>query len=135
MSAGHFDLSDLFDSIHEERTRRAMTWKALSDEVGVSAATIRRFGSAADAEADGVLALIRWLDVPPEQFISDGAVSGERLPPAAGGYVRVDMHLVAQAAGAAGGSRGRSRTTIQRLAETAAVAGQTIASLVRLSEF
>ena len=55
----------------------------------------RRFATASDAEADGVLAVIGWLGVPPEQFVDDSNIAGVPLPPAADGVIRVDMALLA----------------------------------------
>jgi ribosome-binding protein aMBF1 (putative translation factor) len=53
-----FDLQQLFRSIDHARSDRGLTWAALARQVGVASSTIRRFESAADAEADGVLTLI-----------------------------------------------------------------------------
>ena len=104
---------------------------ALAREVGVSASTIRRFRTAADAEADGVLALITWLGDPREAFIIDSSVGGAPLPPAGIGMIRVDMDLVIEVAS---GGRTANRTTIQRLAIAAQASGRTVASLTHWSE-
>ncbi|MBT8207862.1 MAG: hypothetical protein HKN07_07185 [Acidimicrobiia bacterium] len=130
---GPFDLEHLSRSIERARADKNVTWGFISEEVGVSTSTIRRLATAADAEADGVLALVRWLGDPPERFITASKVPGEPLLPAGSGMIRVDMSLVARLAGS--GSRGRvgSRTTIQRLARVAQASGRTIASLTRHS--
>lgn len=86
-----------------------------------------------DAEADGVLALVRWLGVAPETFI-DGGQPGERLPFEQGMYVRVDMQLVAAATGEPQGAAGRTRTSIQRLVAAARQGNSLVASLTRLSD-
>ena len=99
----------------------------------MSATTIRRFGRAADAEADGVLAVVRWLRVAPERYVQDGPLAAERLAEPGQGFVRVDMTLVAQARGDDRGARGRSRTTIQQLVEVAQRSGRSVASLTRWS--
>ncbi len=109
---------------------RGLTMAALSAEVGVSASTIRRFGTAPDAEADGVLALIAWLGDPPERFIAGTSVAGTPLPPAGTGHIRVDMDLVDELGPGWGGA---TRTTIQRLTSAAQMSGRTIASLTRWS--
>ena len=106
-----------------------MTWSALGREVGVSVATIRRLERADDAEADGVLALIRWLGVAPEQFVSGGSVVGEPLPPAGDGLIRVDMSLVS------GTGRAGGRTSIQRLVSAAQAADRCVTSFTRRSEY
>lgn len=128
-----FDLRGLFESVDSERERLGVSWSALSREVGVGASTIRRFGVAHDAEADGVLALVRWLGVAPEEFVSSSSVCGEKLLASGDGVVRVDMDSVAIADGDARGARGRTRTTIQNLVSVAQRAGQPVASLTRFS--
>ena len=107
-----------------------MSWDELSRQVGVAASTVRRFGGARDAEADGVLAVVRWLGVPPEDFVTSD-VPGDRLPSAGPGFVRVDMELVARADP---GRRGRTRITIQSLVEIAHGSGRSVASLTRISD-
>ena len=92
-----------------------MTWAALPREVRVASSTIRRFESAADAEADGVLPLISWVGVSPEKFIAGTAVPEAMLPPLDGGLIRVDMGLVDEGSGDLRRSRVGARTSIQRL--------------------
>lgn len=129
-----FDLAGLHRAIDEERRFRDGTWEALAREVGVSASTIRRFQHADDAEADGVLALIRWLGCPPEEFIHDNTVEGEVLDTSGKGYVRVDMGQV-EALDVIGTARSpqATRTSIQRLVEVAQRAGQPLTTLTRIS--
>jgi len=110
-----------------------MSWAALARQARVAASTIRRFEHAADAEADGVLAVIRWLGVAPEQFVADTRVTGELLPPAEGGMLRVDMGLV-RAISAQQQAVTGSRTTIQHLVTIAQEAGHSVASFTRWSE-
>jgi hypothetical protein len=105
---------------------RRSAW--LGRDVGVSVSTIRRLERADDAEADGVLALIRWLGVAPETFVPGGSVVGEPLLPAGDGVIRVDMSLVSET-GRAGG-----RTSIQRLVTTAQGADRCVASFTRRSD-
>lgn len=126
-----FDLGKLSYRIDELSEERGLTMTALAREVGVAASTIRRFRTADDAEADGVLALIAWSGDPPEQFIADSLVSGTRLPPAGTGQIRVDMDLVVRARSGRGAP---TRTTIQRLVIAAQASGRTVASLTRWSQ-
>lgn len=128
-----FDLRLLFCAIDSEREREHLSWAALARAVGVSSSTIRRFADADDAEADGVLALVRWLGVAPEDYVVDSQVKGQLLPHGEGPIVRVDMELVALANNESGGARGRTRTTIQRLAATAQQTQRSVASLTRTS--
>jgi len=130
---GQFDLNELSRWIDTARADREMTSVAISQEVGVSTSTIRRFATASDAEADGVLALIGWLGVPPEQFIVDSKVGGTALPPAGDGMIRVDMALVADSLSQPGRARHGARTTIQRLVTAAQASQVPVASLIRWS--
>lgn len=132
MATMRFDLRALGQAVENERERRDLSLAALSRQIGVSSSTLRRFGQADDAEADGVLAAIRWLGAMPEEYVTGGGVVGKPLPSAEAGYVRVDMRLVAEAEGVSMGSR--TRTTIQRLVAAAAAAGQPVAALTRVSE-
>lgn len=123
-----FDLGGLYRATDQERSRRGLTWAAVAREVGVAATTLRRFAHADDAEADGVLALVRWLGVAPEEFVAGSEVVGEPLSPAGEWMVRVDMTRVS-----AGGHVG-GRTSVQRLVALAQAAGRPVASFTRESE-
>jgi len=129
-----FDLRQLSRSIEQERAERGLTWKEVSAEVGVATSTIRRFANASDAEADGVLALIRWLDVPPEHFVAGSKVAGVRLPSVDSGVIRVDLSRVADLPTWPRQARAGSRTTIQRLTRAAQASEVPVASLTRWSQ-
>jgi len=126
-----FDLAALFDAIDRERTRRGLSWSALSREVEVAASTIRRYAEADDAEADGVLTLISWTGVAPEVFVTDGSVEGSPLAEFFDGVVRVDMDLVRATPGGEAIGPSRTRTTIQHLVEIANSGGRPVASITR----
>ena len=123
-----FDLGRLFVAIDRERQRQDLSWADLARRVGVSASTIRRFESADDAEADGVLTLIAWLGTIPESYIATGRVHGRKLPTLDNGFVRVDM---ARLPSRHGHKKSGTRTTIQRLTGAAQESRQPIAELVR----
>lgn len=133
LEQGTFDLNKLSRSIDQARADGDLTWTQLSQEVGVATSTIRRFASASDAEADGVLVLIGWLGVAPEQFVVDSDVVGELLPPAGDGVIRVDMSLVTELPASPRRARVGTRTTIQRLVMAAQQSNVTIASVTRWS--
>ena len=134
MAAPVFDLRALFEALNTARDRRGLSWTALSREIGVASSTIRRFANADDAEADGVLAALQWLDAIPEHYVINSDVAGTRLQPTNEGHVRVDMQAVAEANGDPRGANGRSRTTIQTLTTAATCSSQPIASLTRLTD-
>lgn len=128
-----FDLAQLHRSIAEARSDRGLTWAEVSRQVGVSTTTIQRFSKASDAEADGVLLLIRWLGVAPEHFVTESRAEGVLLPSSGDRFVRVDMALVA-ALPTWNSKLAGSRTTIQRLVTAAQEAATPVASLTRLSQ-
>lgn len=134
MATPMFDLGALFQAVDAERERRTLSWAATSRQIGVASSTIRRFAEADDAEADGVLATLQWLNATPEQFITNSDIAGIRLHPASDRHVRVDMHRIAEAIGDPRGANGRTRTTIQTLATAANRSGLPIASLTRLTD-
>ena len=129
-----FDLRALFQAVDAERQHQGLSWDALARQVRVAASTIRRYGNGDDAEADGVLAVLRWLGAEPERYITGDAPKGQPLPTHGPGYIRVDMELIAAASGDPKGANGRTRTTIQNLVEVAHRSHKPVASLTRLSE-
>lgn len=131
--SGQLDLTLLSLHIDEARARGDLTWSGISREVGVAVSTIRRFTTASDAEADGVLALIGWLGVAPEQFVVDSSVAGVLLPPVGEGVIRVDMSRLVELPTWPRRARTGTRTTIQRLVAAAQASKTTIASLTRWS--
>lgn len=133
-TTARFDLQGLFQAINAKREDQGLSWAAPAREVGVAASTIRRYSNADDAEADGVLALLRWLAVAPEAHIVGYTVSGRPLPDAGSGYVRVDMNRIAKANGDTSRAQKRTRTTIQNLTNTAQRSGQPVAALTRTSD-
>lgn len=132
-SEGQFNLNGLSRRIDDTRRERDLTWSEIAQQVGVATSTIRRFATASDAEADGVLALIGWLGVAPEQFVIDSAVTGTLLLSTREGMIRVDMPLIAEQPTWPRRSPLGTRTTIQRLVTAAQAANATIASLTRWS--
>ena len=127
-----YDLSALFRRIDIKRSEQQMSWAALSREVGVAASTIRRYSTADDAEADGVLALIRWLGAAPEEFFRADCASRAQLLPDRTGIVRVDMGLI-DATQKRPTAKQRTRTTIQHLTGVAEHSSTPVAALVRMS--
>lgn len=130
----NFDLRSLHRAVEVERVRKGSSWASVARASGVSASTIRRFADADDAEADGVLAVVRWLGVSPEDFIDGSVVAGQALSSPDDGFVRVDMELVASASRESAPSRARSRTTIQHLVRIAQDALCTVSSLTRVTD-
>lgn len=134
MSARTLDLHRLHQAIDARREQQGLSWTALSRQVGVAASTIRRYADAIDAEADGVLNLIQWLDAAPEDYITNNMLTPTKLPPLERGRARVDMSRIAEATTDPRGADGRTRTTIQRVVRAAEHSGQPVAALTRLTD-
>jgi len=66
-----FDAKALYAALDAQRLTRKLTWTEVSAEIGVSAATITRTRSGGRLEVDGMLAMVRWLNVPVETFVRE----------------------------------------------------------------
>jgi hypothetical protein len=64
-----FDLPALYRAIDSKRLRRRLKWPAVAEGIGLPLKTIQNTRYAGVMEADGVLAMVRWLGVPPETFV------------------------------------------------------------------
>jgi transcriptional regulator with XRE-family HTH domain len=77
-----FDLPGLYAALDAERRARALSWQQLARELGVAGSTILRTARAGAMEADGVLAMVRWLGETPEAFVRPTRVaSAAGVPP------------------------------------------------------
>ncbi len=63
-----FDGPAFLESIDEKRREQGLSWPVLGRLTGVSPSTIKRFATGEKIEADGVLALLRWLGRPLGDF-------------------------------------------------------------------
>ena len=64
-----FDAAALYEAVNKQRLDRGMTWDAVSKQIGVATATIKRAQAGGRMEVDGMIALVDWLGVPVETFI------------------------------------------------------------------
>lgn len=74
-----FDLPGLYAALDAERRARALSWQQLAGQLGVAGSTILRTARGGAMEADGVLAMVRWLGATAEAFVRPA-----RVTPAAG---------------------------------------------------
>lgn len=63
-----FDGRALFVALDAERTARAMSWRDLARETGVTVSTIKRLELDGRLEVDGMLAMVSWLGRSVESF-------------------------------------------------------------------
>lgn len=64
-----FDAKALYAALDKQRRSRDMTWRDLAKEIGVAEATISRTKQGGRMEVDGMLAMVKWLNVPVETFV------------------------------------------------------------------
>jgi transcriptional regulator with XRE-family HTH domain len=66
-----FDSRALYAALDARRKTRSMTWGQVAATIGVSVATITRTRTGGRLEVDGMLAMVRWLNVPVETFVRE----------------------------------------------------------------
>jgi hypothetical protein len=64
-----FELAALYRAIDSKRLRRRLKWPAVADEIGLPLKTVQSTQFATTMEADGVLAMVRWLGIAPETVV------------------------------------------------------------------
>lgn len=66
-----FDAKALHQALDAQRKRRDMSWTDVSQEIGVSASTLRRTKDGGRMEVDGMIAMVCWLGEKVETFICE----------------------------------------------------------------
>jgi Trp operon repressor len=66
-----FDSRALYQALEAQRLARGLSWREVSEQIGVSVATITRTHNGARMEVDGMLAMVTWLGVPVERFVRE----------------------------------------------------------------
>jgi transcriptional regulator with XRE-family HTH domain len=88
MTRTKIDVQGLYAALDAERIAREWSWRQLAKEIGVSPSLLSRLGNELRPDADGFATLVRWLNMPAEDFMVD---TGER-------EVQTEPDLVAQLA-------------------------------------
>lgn len=89
MTKTRIDVQGLYAALDAERSSRDWSWRQLAKEIGVSPSLLSRLGNELRPDADGFATLVRWLNMPAEQFMVDADVQRE---------VRTEPDLVTQLA-------------------------------------
>ena len=71
MTKSKIDVHGLYAALDAERTARDWSWRQLAKEIGVSPSLLSRLGNELRPDADGFATLVRWLNMPAEQFMVD----------------------------------------------------------------
>lgn len=122
-----FDLPALYAALDARRVARGSSWAALAAELGVSAATLRGFGTRRAVEGDGVLRALAWLRRSPESFVPGwaGAPAEARLPASAVDAVRFDARALYAALDGERAARGLTWTAVAAESGVASAAALT----------
>lgn len=73
----------LYSALDAVRTERALSWRSLAREMGVSPSLLSRIGNGLKPDADGFATIVAWLKLPAEQFFvdEDGGAESEAAQP------------------------------------------------------
>lgn len=71
MTKTKVDVPGLYAALDAERTARRLSWRQLAKEIGVSPSLLSRLGNDLRPDADGFATLVRWLNMPAEDFMVD----------------------------------------------------------------
>lgn len=71
MTRTKIDVRGLYAALDAERLARKLSWRQLAKEIGVSPSLLSRLGNDLRPDADGFATLVRWLNMPAEQFMID----------------------------------------------------------------
>lgn len=82
MTRTRIDVRLLYAALDAERTARGLSWRQLAKEIGVSPSLLSRLGNDLRPDADGFATLVRWLNIPAEQFMTQADPDGsEKIEP------------------------------------------------------
>jgi transcriptional regulator with XRE-family HTH domain len=76
MTRTKIDVQGLYAALDAERTARGLSWRQLAKEIGVSPSLLSRLSNDQRPDANGFATLVRWLNMPAEEFMVD--VEGDR---------------------------------------------------------
>src|SRR3954453_12223935 len=71
MTRTKIDVQGLYAALEGERSARNWSGRQLAKEIGVSPSLLSRLGNDLRPDADGFATLVRWLNMPAEQFMID----------------------------------------------------------------
>jgi len=71
----------LYAALDAVRESRGISWRQLAREVQISPSTFSRLANRQKPDVDAFVALVRWLKVPAERFMTDGDDQDREEPP------------------------------------------------------
>lgn len=82
MARTKIDVQGLYAALDAERNARGWSWRQLAKEIDVSPSLLSRLGNELRPDADGFATLVRWLNMPAEEFMIDtDALRGPQKEP------------------------------------------------------
>ena len=75
MSRHRLDTAELYRHADEKRRRRSWLWKDVARELDLSASTLTRLSQGKRPDADALMTLLIWLDLPTEYVVKPGGKS------------------------------------------------------------
>jgi transcriptional regulator with XRE-family HTH domain len=70
MPKEHLNTAALYAALDAQRGSRALSWRQLAKEVGVSPSTMTRLANGQRPDVDAFAALVRWLGQPADSFLT-----------------------------------------------------------------
>ncbi len=80
MTKTKIDVAGLFAALDAEREARSASWRQIAKEIGVSPSLLSRLGNGLRPDADGFATLVRWLNMPAEEFMIDADAAAAQQP-------------------------------------------------------
>lgn len=80
MPQTHVNVSGLYAALDAVREHKKLSWRQLAREVGVSPSTFSRLANKQKPDVDAFVAMVRWLSVPAERFMTDDEEASREQP-------------------------------------------------------
>lgn len=81
MPQTQIDVVALYAALDAVRESRGISWRQLAREVQISPSTFSRLANRQKPDVDAFVAMVRWLKVPAERFMTDGEDQDREEPP------------------------------------------------------
>lgn len=100
MNQGDFDAEGFYAALDGQRQSRAITWKKVAEESGVSASTLTRLAQGRRPDVDSMAALVVWSGLSADSFVRRQKRTKKKAEPLAEitAILRGDPNLSAQGA-------------------------------------
>jgi transcriptional regulator with XRE-family HTH domain len=81
MARTRIDVPTLYAALDSARRSKDLSWRQLAAEINLSPSTMTRLANGHRPDVDAFAAMVRWLRMPAEKFITDGeSVTDEEEP-------------------------------------------------------